>query len=76
MYELTEVYSEYLDSEKQRRTRRILVNPAQVTFIREAGSVRRIYFIPGSGNPEYVDVDESLDRLRAYFGVLVSATQR
>lgn len=71
MHPLTELYFEVRDGKKQTSTRATLVNPAQVTFVRDYGTMRRVYF-PGS---DYVEVEESLEHLAAYL-VPVEAVRR
>lgn len=73
MYKLIEVYKYHVDSgkffeepsESETRRREVLVNPAQVAFIRDYEEFRRVYF-GNSAESDYIDVEESMAHLEAW----------
>lgn len=68
MYKLTEVYNWHSAGVPEVRKRDVLVNPAQVTFIRDYGELRRV-FLTGGGEG-FVDVEESLAHLETWLNVM------
>lgn len=68
MHQFTELYREMNQrtGDSALGTRPVLVNMALVTYVRELGAMRRVYFMAGGNDADFVDVEESLSYFAAW----------